>query len=277
MTSRDPLIVVLLVSWSFLAFPGSANAEFLAVGGPGPVYIIDERTGNGILAGALGSSNGGGNALAIDRSGTPYTTMTYGYPLNGIYLVPLRRQDGFWLGTLGPRIGLHVPGLAFSPGGTLFAIGNNDATGDDLYTIDVDTGVRTLVGSTRLFGIAALEFSPQGILYGFDGGRGSGTGVGLVTIDPLTGVATDVDPAVDGSAWDVLTIAFAPDGTLYAARTSLFTVDITTGALTLVASGGGWNIGGMVWIPEPCTPTALLSLAAAALLVHLCRRRKTES
>jgi dipeptidyl aminopeptidase/acylaminoacyl peptidase len=167
MTSRDPLIVVLLASWGFLAFPGSAEAEFLAVGGA--VYIIDERTGNGVPVGTLGSYGGGGS-LAIDRRGTPYTTMNVGYPLNGIYLVTLGRQDGFWLPSLGPRIGLHVPGLAFSPSGTLFAIGNNDATGDDLYTIDVDTGVRTLVGSTRLFGIQALEFSPQGILYGFDGG-----------------------------------------------------------------------------------------------------------
>jgi hypothetical protein len=244
----------------------------------GEVYEIDARTGNAVLAGAAGATASRSNSMAIDRSGTPYTTLPYGYPLNATYLVTLSRQNGLWLPTQGPMVFSDVSALAFSPSGTLFAIRRYGPTGNDLYTIDVETGAATAVGCTMLPGIQALDFSPEGILYGFDVGGGSGAGVGLVRIDPVTALASDVDPAVDGRAADVQTLAFAPDGTLYGAHENLFRVDLNTGALTLLGpiEGTYFGIRGMAWVPEPSTLAGLATLAAA-LLVHLCRRRKTES
>jgi hypothetical protein len=82
-----------------------------------------------------------------------------------------------------------VRGLAFSPGGVLFAINNTGPPGganpDDLFAIDVGTGVGTLIGRTGFTGVQDLAFAPDGTLYGWD------ISAGLLTIDPLTGRVLD--------------------------------------------------------------------------------------
>jgi hypothetical protein len=169
----------------------------------------------------------------------------------------------------------QVRAVAFSPAGTLLAAG----TGSKLHTIDVETGVARLVADTGLEALATIAFSPDGTLYGWDIGVVSGTvGLGLVTIDPLTGGATDVNPSVGGTS-EISTLAFGPDGTLYGARSSLFTVDTATGELTLVGPlvippDEYFGTLSLVWIPEPSTLSALATLAAALLLAHLRRKRK---
>jgi len=212
--------------------------------------------------------------MAIDASGTLYTTVFRPQPVAGDYLVTLVRERGAWIPKVGPRVG-DVRALAFARDGTLFAM-RTDGMKNQLYTVDTGTGGLRLVGYPGVPGIQALDFGPDGRLYGFDVGDGSGTGVGLVRIDPVTALATDVDPAVDGRAVDVQTLAFAPDGTLYGAHENLFVVDLNTGGLTLVGpiESVPTGIRGMVWIPEPSTLTALATLAAALLLAHLWRKRK---
>jgi len=114
----------------------------------------------------------------------------------------------------------------------------------DLVTIDVTTGMVTLVGSTGQPGVQALAFSPDGTLFGWDIRRG------LATINTSTGLATLVNPGFKPDVVDhnIQGMAFAPDGTLLGARESLFTINVKTGIPTLIGSGGYSDIRGLAFI-----------------------------
>ncbi|HEY3177512.1 MAG TPA: choice-of-anchor D domain-containing protein [Casimicrobiaceae bacterium] len=83
----------------------------------------------------------------------------------------------------------------------------------------------------------------------------------MVTINPATGGITDVNPRVGGTASEVNTLAFSGTGALYGAATSLYTVDTTTGALTLV---GALNppifVGGMAFVTAAPPAGPIVSL-----------------
>lgn len=90
-------------------------------------------------------------------------------------------------------------GLAADSSGTLYFAG--DGTGGTLWTINPATGAPT-PGPTLGNGpgnsgdpVAALAFSPLGVLYGVVGSFG-GTAY-LVTIDPLTGGITTIGQTID--------------------------------------------------------------------------------
>jgi MYXO-CTERM domain-containing protein len=82
-------------------------------------------------------------------------------------------------------------------------------------------------------------------------GDGDGT---LGTVDVATGTATVIgemgltmtDIAFDplGNLWGLNSLVFGADGTLYAANSGLYTINTTTGAATLVGSGGGYGSSG---------------------------------
>jgi hypothetical protein len=266
---------LLWLAWlGLMAWPSAARAELLASHGDGTFYRIDVATGIPTRAGYFGGYHV--PTIAIDLSGTIWfaglTQATY-----EAYLGTYDLATG--VVAQGPRIWPWPYELAFSPDGTLFAVRS-----DALYTIDVQSGATTLIGETGLpdgHPITGLAFSPKGTLYAWDSGSAGKLGLGLVTVDPFTGVATDVDSAIDAPIFPpvaVAALAFAPDGRLYGAYYDLYTVEPSSGALTLIGRIGDISagVGSMVWIPEPSTPTALLTLAAAALLVHLCWRRKTQ-
>jgi hypothetical protein len=216
-----------------------------------PVYRIDECTGVGALVGRSGAL--GLNSLARDVSGKLFSV---GFDPAGSYLATIdastgRATHGEYLRFQGD-INEDVRGLAFSPGGVLFAI-NNSSSGigsnpDDLFTIDVNTGVGTLVGRTGFNGIQGLDFSPDGTLYGWDVGNGDGIGAGLVRINPITGAAVDVDTSVSGSG-RIQTLAFAPDGTLYGAGDALYKIDVATGTATVIGGGGYSDVRGLAVLP----------------------------
>jgi hypothetical protein len=144
--------------------------------------------------------------------------------------------------------------LAFSPAGVLYAINSGDGpsqTGspDLLYTIDQLTGAATFIGSVGYEGVQALDFAPDGTLYGWDL-----RSAGLFTIDPLTGAATDVNPAI-GDFGDMQAIAFARNGRLYGAtngpQSSLVEINRLTGAVTVVGGPTDLDIRGLAIVPEP--------------------------
>jgi hypothetical protein len=154
-----------------------------------------------------------------------------------------------------------VRALAFSPGGVLYAVNCRPGAGlqpHDLYTINVATGVGTLIGHTG-DGVQGLAFSPGGVLYGWD------VVLGLVTINTATGAATDVNPAIGGTG-DIQSIIFGPDGKLYGGCNALYIIDPTTGAYTLVGSGGYSDVRGLEFAPivfktGDITPIYLLLLS----------------
>ncbi len=100
-------------------------------------------------------------------------------PFTGVLFASTGTMSGGLLGTLttnpvafaaiGPTGFAAVPGLAFAPGGVLFATVDTDGSGgsDSLATLDTTTGSGTLVGAllldgaTPVPGVDALAFDPR--------------------------------------------------------------------------------------------------------------------
>lgn len=159
-----------------------------------------------------------------------------------------------------------IRGLSFDSEDNLFAVVNrNDSQGaptldDDLYLFDLANQTTSRIGSLGFVGVQGLDVSANGTLYAWD------IFDGLLTIDPTTGNATDVNPAIGGTV-DIQSITFSPDGSLFGARRNLFSIDLATGAYTQIGVGSGMDIRGIEFIvPEPSSGAILLSLLAITIL-----------
>jgi hypothetical protein len=139
------------------------------------------------------------------------------------------------------------------------------ANPSSVFTIDTATGLATLVGPSGLGdGVSGIKFDPlSGTMYGI---LGSGcTGARLIMIDTATGAGTLVGALV-GAGFDGTTgcgggsdaLAFASDGTLYAAgvsfgATSLLKVEKSTGVVLEVHptpsyfAGLAFDPSGVLW------------------------------
>lgn len=209
-------------------------------GGSSNVITIDPATGVETLVGmhAFGAVNGlefaGGTLYGSFFSAGP--AGTEGPPQYA--LVTVDQTDGS-LTPIGPIADYFpVRGLAYDAGSaTMYGIGiplvelEGDApvgVSDVLFTIDLGTAVTTEIGPTGFF-LGALEFGPDGTLYGGTDGGGTlsdrfggtggwvdagtreslGGGADLVTVDTATGAGTLVGPtgfpAVSG-------LSFVPPG-----------------------------------------------------------------
>jgi hypothetical protein len=123
-----------------------------------------------------------------------------------------------------------------------------------LYSVSTSNAALTLIGNTGVQRFAALEFAPDGTLYGFT--ENSDVLPALYRINPLTAASTFI-----GNLGNVNTfvfegaLAFSPAGVAYGTNTvssaspGLFTINLTTGALTNVGtiSGGSHDINGLAW------------------------------
>jgi cysteine-rich repeat protein len=204
-----------------------------------PVSVIDPVTGSGSQIGLSGFDEL--NSLARSDTGELYSVQD-GAPFA---LVTIDENVGAGsfvttvsLGSVTPRI----RALAFAPNGDLLAV-NNEGSGtgqDDLYAIDVATGVGTLIGPTTFDGVQALAFSPGGTLYAWD------IFEGLLTVDPATGLATDVGPA--GADAQLQSIDFDPSGKLYGSLDELYEIDAATGEICLIGSGGYEDVRGIAYL-----------------------------
>lgn len=237
----------------FLVVPSYAMADLIGVTWTDALAVrIDEITGTGSTIGHVGFDEL--NSLDVNSSGTFFSVCSSSKTL--ITINPIT-GDGTAVANLSCDIPPDVRGLAFDPTGVLFA--SIDGPGPDmgdlnyLYTIDVATGQCTLIGGTGLTSLQSITFSPSGILYGWEVSASWVGQGGLVTIDPLTGIATDVNPSVGGANSSIQGIAFAPDGTLYGARDSLYEIDPLTGEYSSIGSGGYYDVRGIAYIPIPST------------------------
>jgi hypothetical protein len=123
------------------------------------------------------------------------------------------------------------------------ASGSNGVAGN-LYTLDPTTGIATLVGplvdsSGAAYGLTGLAFQPgTNVLYGSTANASPTNSGDLVTVNPATGLVTDI--GAFGVGFTMADITFTPDGTLFgwhsAGNHSLYTINLTTGAATLVAT-----------------------------------------
>jgi hypothetical protein len=273
------LLVGLATLWSIAVAPNVLCGEILSVSwddSNSPVHTIDTTTGGSRLVGLSGYSRL--NSLARNNAGVIYSAGGS----SDATLVRINPNTGG--GTIVATLNVSdIRGLTFSPNDTLYAVVKSGASDkltapDLLYTINVVSGAATLVGNTGMPGLQDIAFSSTGTLYGWDVGSGSGYGLGLVMINPVTAAVTDVNPNVGGSGFDIQGISFAPDGTLYGAGSSLFKVDTTTGVSTFLGSGGYYDVRGIcaLNVPEPCTRSLLGMMGAVGLLAYVWRRRSGE-
>lgn len=256
----------LLVALAVLSICTPAEATLIAVswstdGSTSEVVRINQTTGASSVIGVSGVA--GLNSLAADSSGRLIAASGVDYyevdPATGSATEVLSSYA-----TSGVRSN-SIRGLAFDSNDTLYVVGDAGSLQRPLLTMDLNTGVGSLIGLTGFTGVQALEFSPDGILYGWD------ATAGLITIDPGTGVGTAVSSSPPADL--IQSIAFAPNGTMYGiSQTDLYTIDPTTAQLHHIAPiyPGGWR--GLAFVPE--APFGLLMLCAAALMVR--RRRLAD-
>ncbi len=275
----------------------AARAEIIGVsfgflGSASPVVRIDPATGVGSVLGVSGFP--AMNALAENRAGILYSAVD-NPPVSPPHLITINPVTGAGTMVATLNFGTVLPdvrGLAFSGADVLFAINNTGPIGganpDDLFRVDVATGMGTLIGATGRNGVQSITFSSSGILYGWDVGGMGLPGLGLITIDPATGLATDVNPTVGDGGLFMQGITFAPDGRLFgvsaAAATvmpdTLFAIDAGTGMVSPIGSGGYTDVRGIAFvggaIPEP-SATVLFGLGTVGLLAYAWRRRIPRS
>lgn len=137
-----------------------------------------------------------------------------------------------------------LPCAAQAGGRFYYAINSGDNT---LYSVDPITGATlntvtmALAGKTITGGTGLAVNPVDGKLYALLGISGVPTRV-LCTVDPATGAVTEIGPADDGSGTQQMAeMTFTANGTLWAASgtngnnpNSLFTLDTSTGAATLL-------------------------------------------
>lgn len=229
--------------------------DVLGIGWTGEAYKIDLATGNAISLGSSGASRF--NAMAKAADGTMYAMADA-----DLYTIDASTGAATYVATTSLS---SVRGLAFDASGTLYAAENFPSTSiaeDILYTVDVNTGATSLIGATGVFGIQGMCFS-GGTLYAWEIGNGSGTGMGLVTIDTATAVTTDVNPAVNGTGSEGQCLFADASGQIYCASSSLYKVDSTTGATSLVG-GGGFSVRGAEIIGASGPSLSVSNLAAGS-------------
>jgi len=112
-----------------------------------------------------------------------------------------------------------------------------------LVEISTTNGAATVIGAVGFERCSGMDFNAAGTLYATcERSDGSDIGV-LVTIDPATGIATEIGPTgIDSSISD---ISFRPvDGALFAYNAfsdpqhTLYTINTNTGAATFVGDTG---------------------------------------
>ena len=170
---------------------------------------------------------------------------------------------------------IPIVSLAWDPvtkvlyGNTSVGFGGTQA--DALYKIDPTTGLATLLGTIGYDEVYALGFNNNGTLYGISQGSNE-----LLTIDTGDGAGTGVAGVGLSAMFD---LAFRPgDDTMFVADSgteALYTMDPTTGAVTLVGPyGSDANVVGLAFLqtPEPGT-FVLLGTGLLGLLGTIRRKR----
>lgn len=137
---------------------------------------------------------------------------------------------------------LPLPCPPLSPLYVSTTYGNSDQSA--LWAVDPDSGGGRFVGNIGFERVGALAFGPDNKLYGVGERTGTNTGV-LLTIDPCTGVGTEIGPT--GVSRQMTDMSFRnSDHVLFAYSNNwnLFTIDTTTGVATLIGVVAGQSGGG---------------------------------
>ncbi|MBA4178079.1 MAG: hypothetical protein C0505_16205 [Leptothrix sp. (in: Bacteria)] len=110
---------------------------------------------------------------------------------------------------------------------------------NQLATVDVATGATTVVGNTNVF-LTDIAFDPTGNLWGISFSD-------FYSVDKTNGNATLVG-SLGSFAGTANALVFGADGTLYMAGSSLYKVNTSTGASTLVGAIGFQSAGDLAFV-----------------------------
>jgi hypothetical protein len=214
------------------------------------IFAITVRENNKVTTTDIGSTGAPGCAsLAMSKWGLLYSMCGPLFGAQQLATIDLTTGHATLFGT--KVSGLAVMAMTFAPNGTLYAVGDCDIVkvecgeGADpaynsLYTVDVNTGAFTRVGSTgapQYF--MDLAFDRHGHLFGVTTTLNpSSTPAILYRLDPATGAATKVVNLVGSS--QVMGLAFGDEGKLYGTDfvnyPGLYLIDMKTGFETAIAA-----------------------------------------
>jgi hypothetical protein len=196
-----------------LAFDFSTGVLYGSTGrqsptAPGSLVTINRATAQATLVGSYGVYNQTAADLTIDGS----TGNLYGWlepSVDDLYRINKATGAATLVGDSG--LSTYGSGLAANAAGTIFFAGDGPWDGAELRTIDKTTGAPTTVaffsGAPLQEGsISALAFNSGGTLFGSNHDPWVENATHLVTIDPATGVITDLGATVYG----LDAIAFVP-------------------------------------------------------------------
>ena len=217
----------------------AAAQDMIACSWSGQIYTIDSSTGIGSPLGSSGASSL--NSMATNGAGTVWV-------IGGSTLYTINTSTGAAT-PVGATAGLDsVRGLAYqASSGLLYCVEDNGVGApDELWTLDPGTLATGLLGSTNFPGLQGLAFTPDGRLWSWDVGSGSGFGDALIELNPTTGAGANVDPSVGTSPTSGFFQFLTSDssGQLYAGQNELYKVDKVTSLWTLVGSGGYSSLRG---------------------------------
>ncbi len=278
-------ISLAIVALGITAWSGSARASviyglgntdlFSTARNASNLYSINSATGSATLIGATGANLRG---LAINPiTGRAYASgATFGSGSGGLWEVDLATGLATFVG--GTR---NLSDMVFDASGTLFGIESRQTGGINriFYSVDIGSGLETELGTNGLGtggDLGGLAYSIPDATF-FWSPRQS-----LRTVDPLTGVDSFIAniPLIAGTYVPFLTSSDTGElfGVNRTSTNSLFSIDRTTGAASLIGSTGvginsiAYAVTGSVPVPEP----AMLGMVAIGLagLGFLCRRRR---
>jgi hypothetical protein len=161
------------------------------------------------------------------------------YSTNSLYTIDIATgAETFIAPVSGITGGQSITGMACDKTTGIMYVSTTDITFSDIYTIDLTTGVLSLIGTTGIPGLIEIAIDGTGTMYGWDIVNDES-----FTIDKNTGVSSVLGPlGVDlnyaqGGNWDPLSdiIYLAA----YSTSGQLMTLDKTTGALTYIGDFPG--------------------------------------
>lgn len=166
----------------------------------------------------------------------------------GLYTVDVATGADTYIAPMtGATAGQMIAGMACDKSTGIMYVSTTSITASDIYTIDLTTGVLTLIGTTGIPGLIEIAIDGTGTMYGWD----------IVSdvsymIDKSTGASTLLGPLgydlnfAQGGNWDPLSdqIYLAA----YAGGGQLMTLDKVTGALTAIGPfPGGAEVDGLAF------------------------------
>ena len=228
-------------------------------GGPADLHRLDPATGAASFIGSMGINRVSG----MDTDAAGRLVATGEDPFSGQALMARVDTVTGAATTVGPT-GIEsfgfssMPGLTFrGPAGPFFVYLQGGEGGDGVGTLDPGSGAFTDIGPARSGGCCgnAIAFSPTDVLFHASEGP-------LETLDPVTGLATlvanliflppaDNFPRINSMDFHPATgvlYAILNDGFGGSPENYLATIDVVTGAVTIVGQSAG-GLDGLAWAP----------------------------